>query len=67
MLNPPYWPLETQDSLLSFEQASDATTDFCKPLWVFFNLGESTVVLKFISSLIVHETPFPKQTGALRG
>lgn len=53
------WRLEAQDGLLSFEQANDVTTGLSEFLRVFFNLGKSTVLLKFISSLMVHEPPFP--------
>src|SRR5271166_2859917 len=47
-------PLAIQANLLLVEDANDVAADFDELIWGFFNLCQSTQVLKLVSSLVVH-------------
>lgn len=47
-----------QEFLLTFEQEINLFADFRKPQRILFNLRQSTIFFKFISSWMIHLDPF---------
>jgi hypothetical protein len=51
--------LAIQANLLLVEDANKVAADFDELIWVFFNLCQSTQMLKFVPSFMVHRRLLP--------